>query len=374
MKILNIFFYLIIVCQIYLTSCKNENDRSGAVQAEIQAEIVNLPIGITIYLSKVDVSGPKAIDSVKADELGKFNLIAPANEENLFLLLVGEKRLPVFLEAGKHSLIGDYNSLPGSFSYSNSPLTEMLKRVEAIRQDFDVKSRALQEEFQMAMMGRNKEKAASIEKSFTILLKSNKGQIKHIIDSIGPSPVSHLATSMLSVDEDLGYLDSLANRFEKEKPKAIYTQKILKYLEIPRKLGIGKEAPDFSLPDPNGKQIKLSEFRGNWVLLDFWASWCKPCRAENPGLVATYNLFKAKGFKILSVSLDADKSAWMKAVVTDKLYWAHSSDLKGWDNVAATLYGISSIPASFLIDPNGKIRARNLHQEELAVKLKEVMN
>jgi hypothetical protein len=137
----------------------------------------------------------------------------------------------------------------------------MLRRVEGIRQDFDLKSRTLQEEYQIAMVGQNKEKADLVEKNFSILLKSNKNKIKHLIDSMGPGPVSHLATSMLSVDEDLGYLDSLAIRFEKEKPKAAFTLKLLKYLELPRKLSFGKMAPDFSQADPNGNEIKLSQVK-----------------------------------------------------------------------------------------------------------------
>jgi len=357
-----------------MISCNTIDQESKSNQVEIESEILSLPPDLTIFLSRVDVNGPQAIDSTTADASGKFKFQATANDENLFLLLVGDKRVPIFLEPGTHILKGDYNLLPNNVSYSNSPLTTSLRKVEAIRQDFDVKSRGLQEEFQTYMMSHNKEKAESVEKDFSILLMENKMLIKHLIDSMGPSPVSHLATSMLSVDEDLGYLDSLATRFEKEKPRAVYTQKLLTYLKVPRRLGLGKVAPDFSLPDPNGKSIKLSEFKGTWVLLEFWASWCKPCRAENPGLVATFNKFKPKGFKILSVSLDAEKEAWMKAIVADKLYWAHSSDLKGWDNAAAQQYGISSIPASFLINPRGIIVARNLHQQELSLKLDEVFN
>lgn len=367
---LKTWLLLIAICSF---SCSGDKEISGPI-AQIEAEILNLPKSTTIFLTKVDISGPKSIDSVIADENGKFEIKVTANDENLFLLLVGEKRLPIFLEQGKHSLKGNYNELPGSLIYSNSPLTTMLRRVEGIRQDFDLKSRTLQEEYQIAMVGQNKEKADLVEKNFSILLKSNKNKIKHLIDSMGPGPVSHLATSMLSVDEDLGYLDSLAIRFEKEKPKAAFTLKLLKYLEIPRKLSFGKMAPDFSQADPNGNEIKLSQFKGSWVLLDFWASWCKPCRAENPELVENYNNFKAKGFKILSVSLDAEKGVWMKAMVADKMNWAHCSDLKGWENGAARQYGISSIPASFLIDPQGKIVARNLHNKELAIKLAEVLN
>jgi len=202
---------------------------------------------------------------------------------------------------------------------------------------------------------------------------TSKKNIKHLIDSIGPGPVSHLATSMLSVEEDFGYLDSLAIRFEKEKPGAVYTEKMKAYLEAPRKFAIGKLAPVFSQNDPKGNSLSLEKFRGKWLLLDFWASWCKPCRSENPNLVKAFNQYNKKGFEIFSISLDAEKEPWLKAIVADRLFWAHGSDLKGWENEAARLYEVSSIPASFLISPEGKIVAKNLRGEALERKLQEVL-
>jgi peroxiredoxin len=136
---------------------------------------------------------------------------------------------------------------------------------------------------------------------------------------------------------------------------------------------IGTEALEFTQKDITGKPIALSSFKGKYVLLDFWASWCKPCRIENPNVVKAYNKFKGKNFTILGVSLDQNEEAWKKAVEKDGLAWTHVSDLQSWSNAAAALYHVQAIPQNFLIDPNGKIIAKNLRAEQLEAKLCEIL-
>lgn len=147
-------------------------------------------------------------------------------------------------------------------------------------------------------------------------------------------------------------------------------------LAIQEKLAIGRMAPDFTAPDTSGNNVSLSSFRGKYVLLDFWASWCHPCRDENPVLVKAYNKFQPKGFEILGVSLDQQtkKEAWLKAIHDDHLKWMQVSDLKYWKSEIAALYAIRAIPQNFLIDPQGKIIAKNLRGEALEKKLAEVFN
>ena len=143
-------------------------------------------------------------------------------------------------------------------------------------------------------------------------------------------------------------------------------------LDAIKRLMIGIPAPDFTLKTPDGKDISLSSFKGKYLLVDFWASWCGPCRRENPNVVALYNRYKDKGFDIFGVSLDQNKELWMKAIENDKLTWKHGSDLKGWQSAPAAQYGITGIPHTILIDKTGKIIARQLRGEALAAKLDEI--
>ena len=155
---------------------------------------------------------------------------------------------------------------------------------------------------------------------------------------------------------------------------APFRQKLTGIINADEKIAIGKEAPDFTQNDTSGHAVTLSSFRGKYVLVDFWASWCGPCRKENPNVVAAYQKYHSKGFEILGVSLDQEAANWKKAIRSDNLGWIHVSDLKYWENAVAVLYGVQGVPQNYLVDPQGKIIASSLRGADLEKKLAEIYN
>jgi len=165
----------------------------------------------------------------------------------------------------------------------------------------------------------------------------------------------------------------LYERFSKENKDSKYGQKIAKFIELNKEPKVGEQFADFEMTDLNGNPLRLSNIKGKIILLEFWSSWCGPCRKENPNLVKTYEKFQPKGFEIFAVSLDEDKDSWLKAIEKDNLNWKHVSDLKGNSNEASLIYGINGIPDNFLIAENGEIIGRDLRGEALNEKLKEIL-
>lgn len=190
------------------------------------------------------------------------------------------------------------------------------------------------------------------------------------------SPVSSLILAY-SYDTDPNKdVILLEKRFNSLNGPALQSQfaKNITQVIASEKIGaVGTKAIDFTQTDTSGNTVSLAQFKGKYVLLDFWASWCRPCRMENPNVVEAYNNYKNRNFTVLSVSLDESKDSWIKAIKNDKLNWTHVSDLKYWSNNVAMQYHIQSIPQNFLIDPNGVIIAKNLRGEQLVAKLKEVL-
>jgi thiol-disulfide isomerase/thioredoxin len=184
-------------------------------------------------------------------------------------------------------------------------------------------------------------------------------------------------TENVNVDTLTSVVARLTNRFPQHKGVAAIVHQFDSLVALQKQSSTqpanSSMAPDVVMPDTIGKTFSLSSLKGKYVLVDFWASWCGPCRGENPNVVSAFQKFKNKNFTILGVSLDQDKAAWLKAINKDKLAWHHISDLKGWESAAVSLYNIEGIPFNVLVDPKGKIIAQNLRGEDLQQKLATVL-
>lgn len=206
---------------------------------------------------------------------------------------------------------------------------------------------------------------ARIQAAFETAQQEQFAKIKALIPSMGTHLVALWATNFLPAEKELALLEEIGERFRKVKPTHPQVKPFLENLKRLKGVSIGSEAPEIALPTPAGPIMRLSDLRGKYVLIDFWASWCGPCRRENPNVIKTYAAYKDKGFEIFGVSLDQEKSAWINAIAKDQLTWPHVSDLQYWNSVAAQAYQVSSIPMTFLLDPQGKVIAKGLRGDSL---------
>lgn len=262
---------------------------------------------------------------------------------------------------------------------TGTKVNEDLQRYYAFIQPATITSKALRKEYEAAPAEKRdtKEFGDYINKKEKVIEAQSEDLTRQFITA---NRDSYISLVMLKLAADGAYPDYavVGPLYDKLSPSVRATAEGVaygKYLDTLKTLMAGALAPDFAEPDTNGKMVSLSSFRGKYVFLDFWASWCGGCRLQNPNVLKAYNKFKDKNFTVLSVSFDrpGKKDLWLQAIHEDHLTWTQISDLKFWSNAAAKLYGLTAIPQNVLIDPDGKIVARNLFDDDLENKLAQVL-
>lgn len=385
-----------------LASCGGEGEEESIEETRpghlISGEINNAD-GLNAVLLMFEEKQEKVIDTVKIEN-GKFEFETPSKELREYILIIGEQQMPIVMFLDESSDVveikGSYPEIGDNYSISGSEASEDVKDYLTfltpffpVEQEFSKRIRALppNDSASFNAILAEWDSVSAIQKDYAV----------NYINEKPSSPVSWLMLKELFPPgglaffdtADFKYFEQVADEMRTKYPYSEYPDLIdsdLKsfrnQLDIlnqpPLAEGYGTEvgdlAPEIDLPNENGQPILLSSLKGNIVLLDFWASWCGPCRKENPNVVRLYEQYKDKGFTVYSVSLDDSKDPWLRAIEADNLSWPnHVSVLNGWQSKAAAVYGVTAIPSTFLLDANGRIIAKNLRGMQLEQKLQEIL-
>lgn len=235
------------------------------------------------------------------------------------------------------------------------------------------KARDLYASYQEAEKAGDEETAEKIEKEMNAVEDEVEEYQRSYLDNNPASFIAPYIVQSLHYGKEADEIEALLAKLDPSLKGSTLVGNISRRVEVLKNVAVGMPAPEFAQNDSLGNPVSLSSFRGKYLLIDFWAAWCPPCRAENPNVVEAYHKYNNKGFEVLGVSLDRSRERWLKAVQDDELVWTQVSDLKYWSNEAAALYGISSIPSNLLIDPDGMIIKKDLRGEDLHSALEELM-
>jgi peroxiredoxin len=360
-------FALFLTISIVL-SCSEPNEKNF----KISGTLSGLDEGELILQKRGD-DGYYDIDTAILKE-GKFEFVMAMQQPEAFYLKIDEKRPLVFL-AGDDDIIinADIENLKEA-SISGSIAQDQYNDYKSSVAEFDERSDKLYDVYKEARKSGETRLADSLEALMDEIYEEKGEFIKSYIANNSSSYAGPYVVSRNLYRYELPELTEIVDNIDTSLNEYVYVKKLNDRIEILKSVEVGQPAKDFAMEDTAGNSVNLNSFRGKYVLVDFWASWCGPCRRENPNVVAVYNDYKDKGFDVLGVSLDKNKEAWLEAIDDDDLTWTHVSELTGWKSSAGKLYGVLSIPSNVLVDPDGIIVARNLREEALREKVSSFLD
>lgn len=380
-----------IVGMLLLASC----GQKGAV---VKGNLDNAE-GETIVLEKLSPTDVIPTDSVEIGNSGDFKLsTGEITEPGFYRLSVKEKSYDPILDSkgssnfiilllendDKAEVAGNVLDFYRSYEVSGSEGSTKLRALDArLREDYELQD-SLRKSF-MKFQAEGHPRLDSIAQSIDAVFKAAQTEkvtfVEAFIDENPNSLATLSAVQSVRYDENPELFDKVASNLEGVYPNSEYVKQFKKTLvdlkakqQAAAKTGIGAVAPEIVVQTPEGETIKLSDFRGKVTMIDFWAAWCKPCRAENPNVVRLYNIYKDKGFEVFGVSLDQDKEKWIQAIKQDGLIWKHGSELRFWQSSFVPAYNLDGIPMTYLVDENGVIIAKGLRGQQLEAKLQEIFN
>ncbi len=364
---MNKIIFFVSLSIVILGSCSRSSDSGYTINGTVSGATAD-----KVYLEERIDRQYIPIDSATVEN-GQFTFSGKLDEP-LYLAFranSSDGRFPVFLENAVMSLTLDADT-PDSSSLSGSPSQDLFNAYNKGIESFESAMNEIYLEYQKAFKSNDQEDMARLDSLYDIEDQGEKSYLSEWIKGHGESAVAAWLTDRNAYRMNLDELQEFLGLYSSDVRKGKYGKSVDAYATLLAAVQVGKTAPDFTLDGPDGQPVTLSQFRGGWLLVDFWASWCRPCRMENPNVVKAYAEYHPKGFQILGVSLDTKKENWKKAIQDDGITWAQCSDLKGWNNEAGKLYAVRSIPHTVLLDPNGVISAEDLRGDALVAKLKEI--
>lgn len=341
--------------------------------------------GETILLERLSSTDATVKDSIEIGSNGKFKLADPElTDPGFYRIRIGQNNFVILLldDGETAEVSGNALDFYKSYEVSGSEGSVKLRSLDKrMRQDYEMTD-SLRKSF-MQLQASGQYNMDSVKQSIDqIFLAAQEEKVAFVEQFISENP-SSLATlsavQALKFDDNVELFEAVASNLSAAYPNSDYVKQFKKQLvnlraqqQAEAKTGIGAVAPEIIVQTPDGETIKLSDFKGKITMIDFWASWCKPCRMENPNVVRVYNQYKDKGFEIFGVSLDKDKDKWIEAIQQDGLTWKHGSELQFWQSSFVPAYNLNGIPMTYLLDENGVIIGKGLRGQQLEAKLQEI--